>query len=326
MSKLSNSLQRAKRPPIVLCAMAAIVFILLFLATVERFSWKFFFFQWPTFDIKTIHLNAEPGIIPIGPSKEPWFSSPKMKLYDLTRGNTQSDSVSFSTSRGPQNVTVVIAPELTTLVVIDMQNFFLHPDCNDHPSGIIAAQRTVRVINVCRELGIKIIWLNWGLTDEDLDKVPAAQMHSFQQGLANPLSSPYDKRCGFGCDLGDGKGRVLMQNEWNSELYEPLQEVADPGSDLFINKNRVSGLWNDHTPLAQILKQKKIRTLLFAGVNTNQCVLGTLLDAYYRGYDSILIEDSCATNTPGGQDVSILDIWRNYGFITTSSALQQAAG
>ncbi|CAH0018090.1 unnamed protein product [Clonostachys rhizophaga] len=319
-----SSLQMAKRPLIVLRAMAAIAFILFFLAVVERFSWKSF--QWPTFDIKTIHLNAEPGIIPIGPSKEPWFYSPKMNMYDLTRGNTRSDPVSFSTSRGPQNVTVVIAPELTTLVVIDMQNFFLHPDCNDHPSGIIAAQKTVRVINVCRELGIKVIWLNWGLADEDLDKVPAAQIHSFQQGFTNPLSSPYDKRYGFGDDLGDGKGRVLMQNEWNSQLYELLHEVARPKEDLFINKNRVSGLSKDDTPLAQILKQKKIRTLLFAGVNTNQCVLGTLLDAYYRGYDCILIEDSCATNTPGGQDVSILDIWRNYGFVTTSSALQQAVG
>lgn len=103
-------------------------------------------------------------------------------------------------------------------------------------------------------------------------------------------------------------GRVLMQNEPNSQLYELLDKVARPKEDLFINKNRVSGLWNDNTPLAQILKQKKFRTLLFAGVNTNQCVLGTLLDAYYRGYDCILIEDSCATNTPGGQDVSLLDI------------------
>ncbi|KAK7219218.1 hypothetical protein V2G26_007221 [Clonostachys chloroleuca] len=324
MSKLSNSLQRAKRPPIVLRAMAAIVFILLFLAAVEGFSWMFF--QWPTFDKGAIHLNAEPGTIPIGPSKEPWFFSPKTKSYDLTGGNTQSDPVSFSTSRGPQNVTVVIAPELTTLIVIDMQNFFLHPDCNDHPSGIIAAQRTVQVVNICRDMGIPVIWLNWGLTDEDLDEVPAAQMHSFQQGFTNLLSSPDDKRCGLGRDLGGGMGRVLMQNEPNSQLYELLDKVARPKEDLFINKNRVSGLWNDNTPLAQILKQKKFRTLLFAGVNTNQCVLGTLLDAYYRGYDCILIEDCCATNTPGGQDVSILDISRNYGFVTTSSALQQAVG
>lgn len=134
-------------------------------------------------------------------------------------------------------------------------------------------------------------------------------MHSFRQGFTNPLSTPHDKRCSFGCDLGNGKGRVLMQDEWNSQLYEPLKQVADPESDLFINKNRVSGLSSDDTALAQVLKKDKRQTLLFAGVNTNQCVLGTLLDAYYRGYDCILIEDSCATNTPGGQDVSILDTW-----------------
>lgn len=104
-------------------------------------------------------------------------------------------------------------------------------------------------------------------------------------------------------------GRVLMQHEWNSQLYEPLREVANRTVDLFINKNRVSGLWSDDKMFSQILEKDKRQTLLFAGVNTNQCVLGTLLDAYYRGYDCILIEDCCATNTPGGQDVSILDIW-----------------
>lgn len=154
MLKLSYSRQRTKPPPIALYAMAAIVLILFFLTAVKGFSWKFF--QWPPSDITAIHLNAEPGTIPIGPSKEPWFYSPKTKSYDLTRGNTQTEPLSFSTSGGPRNVTVVIAPELTTLVAIDMQNYFLHPGCNNHSSGIIAAQRAIEVVKKCRDIGIKV--------------------------------------------------------------------------------------------------------------------------------------------------------------------------
>ncbi|VUC30709.1 unnamed protein product [Clonostachys rosea] len=297
--------------------MAAKALIAFLLTIGACFSWI------PPSDMKPLNAIAKSNTIPIGPSGNQWFYSPETKSYDLTRGDRQSAPFSFSTSEGTSNVTVVVAPELTTLVVIDMQNYFLHPSLNDHPSGLAAAERTVEIVKKCREVGIKVIWLNWGLTDEDLDNVPAAQMHSFRQGFANPLSTPHDERCGFGCDLGDDKGRVLMQDQWNSELYEPLLQVSDREQDLFISKNRVSGLWSDDKAFAQVLEKGKRQTLLFAGVNTNQCVLGTLLDAYYRGYDCILIEDCCATNTPGGQDVSILDIWRNYGFVTTSLALQE---
>lgn len=31
-----------------------------------------------------------------------------------------------------------------------------------------------------------------------------------------------------------------------------------------------------------------------------QCVLGTLIDAYFRGYDCILLEDATATTSPDG--------------------------
>ncbi|CAH0050997.1 unnamed protein product [Clonostachys solani] len=297
--------------------MDAMLFCLAFLLTTAKG-----FLVPPPSDQKPLHPIADAGTIPIGPSGNQWFYSPETKSYDLTRGDTKNKPFSFSTTEGASNVTVVIAPELTTLIVIDMQNYFLDRTCNDHPSGIVAAHKTVELVKKCRDLDIKVIWLNWGLTDADLDKIPAAQMHSFRQGFANPLSPPHDERCGFGCDLGNKRGRVLMRNEWNSQLYEPLLKVAKPEDDLFINKNRVSGLWSDDKAFSQILEKDKRQTLLFAGVNTNQCVLGTLLDAYYRGYDCILVEDCCATNTPGGQDVSILDIWRNYGFVTTSSALQ----
>lgn len=31
-----------------------------------------------------------------------------------------------------------------------------------------------------------------------------------------------------------------------------------------------------------------------------QCVLGTVIDSYYRGYDVILVEDATATTSPEG--------------------------
>ena len=37
-----------------------------------------------------------------------------------------------------------------------------------------------------------------------------------------------------------------------------------------------------------------------------QCVLGTLVDAYFRGYDCITVEDCIATTSPPGALESVL--------------------
>ncbi len=58
----------------------------------------------------------------------------------------------------------------------------------------------------------------------------------------------------------------------------------------------MSGFWD--TPLDSILRQLDVTTLLFAGVNSDQCVLGTLMDANFLGYDTILLDDCAATTSP----------------------------
>lgn len=45
------------------------------------------------------------------------------------------------------------------------------------------------------------------------------------------------------------------------------------------------------------LKERGTNTLLFSGVNSDQCVLGTIQDASHKGYDTILLNDSSATNS-----------------------------
>ena len=49
-------------------------------------------------------------------------------------------------------------------------------------------------------------------------------------------------RGGFGADLGEPFGRLLMRGEFNSELYGPLQtlyeEGRSEGTDVWIHKNR----------------------------------------------------------------------------------------
>jgi nicotinamidase-related amidase len=70
----------------------------------------------------------------------------------------------------------------------------------------------------------------------------------------------------------------------------------------------MSGLWTPEQPLWKILEKEAKKTLLFTGVNTDQCVLGTLVDAYNAGWNCVLVDDCCGTTTVGGREVSFHNI------------------
>lgn len=69
---------------------------------------------------------------------------------------------------------ISIDPAKTALVVIDMQNFFLSPNLGrpQDSKGIKAAQRLAEhAIPACRKAGIQIVWLNWGLTRDEVENM-----------------------------------------------------------------------------------------------------------------------------------------------------------
>jgi nicotinamidase-related amidase len=98
-----------------------------------------------------------------------------------------------------------------------------------------------------------------------------------------------------------------MNGSWNADIYEPLKTVVQ-AEDVYCNKNRLSGMWSEDQPLRRCLQSSGKRTLLFAGVNTDRCVLGTVADAAYAGWDCVVIEDCCATATIEAHEVCIANI------------------
>ncbi|KAI0426036.1 Isochorismatase-like protein [Xylaria sp. FL1042] len=259
-----------------------------------------------------------------------WDYYKDRKLYDVSR-DAIDPFYSFDTTQGPPDTTVLIGVRLTALVIVDMQNFFLHPRCNDYPEGREAAERVLEVIAKCRELKIQIIWLNWGLTEQDIRTMPPAVDRSFASQLMNekedgkmPEGTGQSRR-GLGSDMGSGRGKLLKADSWNAELYDPLLQVSDNMQDIFCDKNRMSGLWSETTELHQAIEGEFV-TLLFAGVNTDQCVLGTLVDAYNRGFDCVMLDDCCATKTPGGKESTIWNVSRSYGFVTDSKSFCNGVG
>lgn len=247
-----------------------------------------------------------------GPPGDQWTYDRASRTYDLTRGaggggeqpSPPPHPLRIRTTRGPPDTSILMAPSSAVLVVIDMQNYFLHPSCRSHPAGLAAVGPLLRVIERCRGAGVQVAWLNWGLTDGDLAEVPAG----VARGFARAVVAGERDSAGLGVDLGGGKGRCLVAGEWNAEIYGPLRAAVDEVDDVLCAKNRMSGLWREDQPLWGYLRGAGRKTLLFAGVNTDQCVLGTLTDAYNAGWDCVLVEDACATKTEGATEVCLANI------------------
>jgi nicotinamidase-related amidase len=141
-------------------------------------------------------------------------------------------------------------------------------------------------------------------------------------GLHKALMDPSNANR-YGGDLGDGMGRALFEGSWNADIYSELKQYVDP-SDIHCAKNRMSGLWSEEQPLWKHLNKEGKKTLLFTGVNTDQCVLGTLVNAYNAGWDVVMVDDCCATTTPGGNEVCVWNVSRNWGFVCDSKTLVEA--
>lgn len=268
--------------------------------------------------------------------------------FDLTHGRFSSDNIRLRTTTKP----ITIKPRLTALVIIDMQNYFLSGAFGRAPDGMgIAAanQLLTHALPAARAAGIQVIWLNWGLTEEDLVNMPPAVARAFGfrawSGMEREHKGPGFAVDRFGAPRGDGRafgglgsacgvlhdplagkdvdaGRLLMRDTWNAALWAPLQEAAvttGDRPDVWLNKNRMSGLWGaggSGSECVGFLRERKLTTLLFAGVNTDQCVLGSLQDAFSLGFDSILLEDGCGTSSPKyAHDGVVFNAENTYGFV-----------
>src|SRR2546423_1642032 len=271
--------------------------------------------------------------------------------FDLTHPSSPtappiSPRVTIHTRTSP----ITIDPAKSALVIVDMQNFFLSPQLGrpKDSKGLKAQEQLLKyAIPAARKAGIRVIWLNWGLTQREVDEMPPATLrlfgfetvakdspgyedvesrqaaidaHIVNQGTEelakrqNIEAPARDARIykGLGSEVGrvkleDGSevqgGKLLMRGQWNSDLTPELKVVYEEGleanpPDVWIHKNRMSGLWGDKTLCTEFLEKEGIRTLFFTGVNTDQCVGGSLQDAFTKGWDCVLLSDGAGTTSP----------------------------
>lgn len=256
---------------------------------------------------------AVPVVLPLGSSpRNQWQVSAAQ--CDLVRRSPPTQALSVSAL--PQNVVLDI--NRTALLIIDMQNDFCHPQGWLASIGVDVSAACVPVkplqalLPAARSQGVPVIWLNWGNRPDKLNLSPSA-LHVYN-GDARSVGLG-DALPGAPCD--SAQNHVLQAASWGAAV---VSELVKAPIDISIDKYRMSGFFD--TCLDSVLRNLDIKTVLFAGVNADQCVLATLMDANFLGYDCVLLEDCTATTSPAFcWDATLYNVRQCFGFTTTSTEL-----
>ena len=173
---------------------------------------------------------------------------------------------------------------LTGLVIVDMQNDFLHPKGaygrNGQTCDAIAAlpSRLSAVANSIRATGGWVISTHFTL-------VPSKEGEPF-------ISSHLKKLRPF---LGKGD---FAPGSFGHALIDDLQPA-----DLIVEKVAFSAFYQ--TRLEWILEKAGLETLIFGGIVTNGGVASTVRDAHVRDFQNIVLSDGCAAFSDEVHDATI---------------------
>ena len=243
-----------------------------------------------------VEMGAAPG--------QSWLVS--RDVVDMTRKARPLRPVSLAAE--PQNL--VIDANKTALLIVDMQNDFCTKGGWLDSRGIDVSPNRKPIeplktlVESFRKQSIPVIWVNWGVRKDLLNIHPSLRhAHSprgDEPGLAEPVPGT--------------RSEVISRGSWGAEVVD---EIHPGDGDIQIVKHRFSAFWDTETD--SILRNLGIKTLLIGGVNMDQCVMTTLEDASFLGYDTVLIEDATATTSPDYcVQATLYNVKLLYGFVTRS--------
>lgn len=195
-------------------------------------------------------------------AKEQGYVPPKPK-YQATqdyRGRDEENAIDY--------LQLLLDPQKTALLVIDMQNIFVREGAPISAPGAAEIVPPVnRVVDTFRRMDLPIVWTAWC---QRPDGSNMGRNTAFWGGIA-PLAPDSD----------------LAQ-------IHPSLDFQD--GDILLRKPKYNSFWG--TDLQAILNTYGIESLVLAGIATDVCVGQTLVDAFHRDYNCAVVCDGTATTTP----------------------------
>ena len=194
-----------------------------------------------------------------------------------------------------------LKPVHSAVMVIDMQNDFCAEAGyvekvvgKDVSACRAVAPRIMALVEAARARGVPVYWIK---ANYDPERLPEG-MRVKQQEKSSVIC------CGPG--------------SWGAEFYGV---TAAPG-EAVIEKSSYSAFAG--TDVEQELRAKGVRTVVFAGVQTNVCVESSLRDAVCRGLYAVLASDCVASHTLPLHDATLKNVQFLFGDVLDREAIVAA--
>lgn len=212
----------------------------------------------------------------------------------------------------PPEVGARLTPTDAALVVIDMQRRHLDVGGVGYhtlPAAIAPAvtSRTGRALEVARAAGMPVVHVaTWKKT-----------AGSWPRG-GNPFFSWQNGKPIVGADFVRQADRCTQ----GSVYAEFMPETTPLPDEPVVVKLRYSGFYA--TELEALLRDLGVRTVVVAGVNTNNCVLHTCFDAHARDFGVVLLQDCCGSmNGEEYHRMGLAQVAASIGWLATVDELAE---
>jgi ureidoacrylate peracid hydrolase len=195
----------------------------------------------------------------------------------------------------------VFDPKSTAVLIVDLQNDFLHPDGAYGRSGTtnpdIAAlpEKILPLLNIVRAAGGWVVSTQFTL-------VPGRD--------GEPFISAHLKKLRPFLTKGD-----FTPSGWGHSLVDSLQPA-----DITVEKVAYSAFYQSRMEFA--LSRAGIKTLMVCGIVTNGGVASTVRDAHVRDFQTITLSDACAAFSPATHNVAIQSLATVGEVITIAEAIR----
>ena len=192
-------------------------------------------------------------------------------------------------------MTTRLDPATTALLLLDLQNDFIHPD-GAYARGGQSAPEIAALPNRIRPL-LEALRAKGGV-------VIATQFTLVPGRGGEPLISPHLKQMRPFLGKGD-----FAPGSWGNATVDALQPV-----DVAVEKVAYSAFYMSR--LEWVIRKLGVTRLLAAGIVTNGGVASTVREAHVRDIETIVLEDGCAAFSPAVHQTAI-DALRPVGRVVT---------
>jgi ureidoacrylate peracid hydrolase len=190
----------------------------------------------------------------------------------------------------------ILGAERSALLIIDVQNDYIHQDGALSRMGKDTAPIRAIVPNVH-----SLIELARGA---DVVRIFVRQTHSHWFNTPGWLT----RGRGAGVIAPD-RIPLVEEGTWGAEFYE----IAPRPDELVITKHRYSAF--AYTPLELALHAKGKDTVVLCGATSDVCVEATALDAVMRGFRPVLVADGATAADPAVHASAVHDFADHIGTV-----------